>query len=283
MIKMNSQLHHPVIRDLLISLVVCVISASCSLASINSQQSSIETVVETKVVTVNIPVKITQEVTSLLYVPVTLTPTRTPQFTFTPSYPSTDTNTPTTSPTPAPPQIKVLQYTDCLYGPGRMYLYKTSLLADQQMEVIGRNPDGDWIEIQAVGGWNPCWIEADRAGGLNALNDLSVVYPKLPFSNLYLTPDAIARRNGNDVIISWQATWRSFDDYRGYLLETWLCSAGKQVFAPIGYTPSLADNTGILSVKVIDEPGCPQPSRVVIYSVDKHGYSAPGKIPWPAQ
>lgn len=265
-------------------LCICFFSAACASAPLFPvQQPTSQTIVESQVVTKIIPIQITEEVTRVIQIPVTLTPTITPQFTPTPSNTPTNTETPTISPTPSPPTVTVLQYTDCLYGPGLMYLYKTSLKANQQMEAIGRNPEGSWFEVQTVGGWNPCWIEADRIKGSATLKDLPVVIPKLPFSNLYLTPDAIARRNGNEVTISWKATWRSFDDYRGYLLETWLCSNGETVFTPIGYTPTLADNTGTLSVKVTDEPGCATPSRVVIYSVDKHGYSAPGKVPWPAQ
>jgi hypothetical protein len=71
------------------------------------------------------------------------------------------------------------------------------------------------------------------------------------------------------------------DDYRGYLIEAWVCQGGKQVFLPIGYVTSFAQNNSMMAVKVTDEPGCLDPSSARIYSVEKHGYTVWRKIPWP--
>ena len=73
----------------------------------------------------------------------------------------------------------------------------------------------------------------------------------------------------------------SLDDYRGYLIEAWLCRGGMQVFDPISYFPPLAVNSGTLSVKVIDESGCPVPSSAQIYSAQRQGYSFSALVPWP--
>jgi hypothetical protein len=170
-----------------------------------------------------------------------------------------------------------------MYGPGLGYLYKYSVFAGNPTEAIGRNLDGSWLYIQDVGGWNPCWIQATRVNStIGDISGLPIVYSRLPFSNQYNSPDASARRDGTEVTISWKADWMSLDDYRGYLIEAWLCQAGVQVFDPIFYVPSLASNTGTLSINVTDEPGCALPSSARIYSAQKQGYSISSNVPWPA-
>jgi hypothetical protein len=231
---------------------------------------------------------VTEEVTRVIEVPVTVTPSATPAFTATPVPGATLNGTPTITPTlgpaptPEPPVVSVPEYSDCLYGPASFYLYKTSLLAGSVMEAVGRNPEGTWLDVQEVHGWNPCWIEAARVKfNSGDVTVVPVVYSVLPYSNQYAPPDASARRNGNEVTVSWKAVWMSFDDYRGYLIEAWVCQGGKQVFLPVSYVPALDANTGSLSVKIIDEPGCDQPSHARIYSADKYGYSAWQIIFWP--
>jgi hypothetical protein len=83
------------------------------------------------------------------------------------------------------------------------------------------------------------------------------------------------------VTIYWNAVWMASDDYRGYLIEAWVCQGGTQVFLPIGYAPKYAENTGLLGVTVTDEPGCIAPSSARIYTAEKHGYSNWRKIDWP--
>lgn len=163
-----------------------------------------------------------------------------------------------------------------------MYLYKYSLLTNDQVEVLGRNPDGSWLYIQKAQGWNPCWIQQGNLEfDTNQTNILPVVYSSLPYSNQYLPPDASAHREDSQVTISWKAVWMSLDDYRGYLIEAWVCQDGAQVFLPISYYPPLADNTGTLSITIKDEPGCSLPSSARIYSAEKQGYSDLSNIPWP--
>ncbi|MGB8215645.1 MAG: hypothetical protein WCE68_19010 [Anaerolineales bacterium] len=242
----------------------------------------IRTVQVTQVVTQLVTLDVTQEETRIVEVPITVTPSVTPLYTFTPSLTPTITNTPTITPTQEPPVVTVLEHSDCFYGPGSGYLYKYSVMAASSMEVVGRNLDGSWLYIQSVGGWNPCWIQTALVK-FNAADseNIPIVYSTLPYANEYSSPDATVQRNGDEVTISWKAVWISFDDYRGYLIEAWVCQGGTQVFIPLSYVPLVANNTGILSVKVTDGPGCNVPSSARIYSVEKHGYSAPSNIPWP--
>jgi hypothetical protein len=236
-----------------------------------------------QVVTQLVTREVTQEVTRVIVVPVTVTPSATLQYTLTPSLTPTITETPTITSTPEPPVISVSEYSDCLYGPAEVYLYKTSLPAGALEEVVGRSWNNTWLEVQEVHGWNPCWLPATRVtGDIGDINRLPVVVPVLPRSNQYGPPDAIARRNGSEVTIAWQAVWMSLDDYRGYLIEAWVCQGGKQIFLPLSYVPPLDNNTGELSVKITDEPGCQAPSNGRIYSAGKRGYSTSQIIFWPA-
>jgi hypothetical protein len=239
-------------------------------------------VVQTLQVTSLVTREVTQEVTRVVEVPVTVTPTETPLYTFTPSLSPTNTETSTLTPTPAPPVVTLLEYTDCLYGPADFYLYKLSIPAGGQMEAIGRNGDGSWIYVQAVQGWNPCWIQAAQARfETGDVESLPFVLPALPFSTQYRAPDPTARRRGNEVTISWTAIGMGLDDYRGYLIQAWVCQDGTLVFLPVHYQPLLIANTGLLSVTVTDEAGCSSPSSGYIYSAETRGYSARAHIPWP--
>jgi hypothetical protein len=223
---------------------------------------------------------VTQEVTRVVEIPVTVTPADIKTFTFTPSSASPISVAPASSLEPMQGTIRT--QSDFMYGPGVVYLYKYSVFTDNPIEVIGRNWDGSWLYIQDVGGWNPCWVQAASvkltAGNIDAL---AFVYSNLPFSNQYNSPDASAHRDGAEVTISWKADWMSLDDYRGYLIEAWLCQGGKQVFDPISYVPPLAGNTGTLSIRVTDEPGCALPAIAHIYSAQKQGYSNWSNVPWP--
>lgn len=262
-------------------LLVCL-ECSCSTASPGiGEKPAVQNEVVTQLSTVLTTRVVTQVVTRIIEIPVTVTPAITPSSTFSPTMNSTISDT--SSITAGALAAAILDHSDCLYGPGSVYLYKYSISADNPMEAIGRNWDGSWLYIQSLGGWNPCWIQAGLVNLSNgSINDLPIVYSRLPFSNEYNSPDASAHRNGNEVTITWKADWMSLDDYRGYLIEAWLCQAGEHVFNPIGYVPPLAANTGSLSVTVLDEPGCNLPSSATIYSAQKQGYSTGSYIAWPA-
>jgi hypothetical protein len=241
---------------------------------------AIQTIQVTQLATILVTRKVTQEVTRVIEVRVTVTPEDTPVPTFATASDSTGAG-PTASITKLP-MVIILKNSDCMYGPASGYLYKYSVTTANPMETIGRNLDGTWLYIQALGGWNPCWIQSSLiklvSGDINAL---PIVYSSLPYSNQYNPPNATAHRDDTDVTVSWKAVWMSLDDYRGYLIEAWTCKGGEQVFSPIFYVPPLANNTGTLSVRLTDDPGCTLPSRARIYSAQKQGYSFSNDISWP--
>jgi hypothetical protein len=224
---------------------------------------------------------VTREVTRQVVVPVTVTPTNTPLYTFTPSETSTITTTPTITPTPGPPEVIVLEYTDCLYGPESFFLYKTSLPAAASMEVVGRNPQGSWLDVEEVHGWDPCWIPAAlvrfKSGSVETV---PVRYPNLPYSYWYKPPNPVAHREGNEVTVTWKAVWMAEDDYRGYLIIAWVCQGGAYVYVPLAIDPPYAENTGTFSVTIEDQAGCSGFSEAHIYSAEKRGYSGE-LIFWP--
>jgi hypothetical protein len=192
---------------------------------------------------------------------------------------------PTSPATSAPPsglpQVKILQYSDCLYGPGAFFLYKTSLPAAALMEAVGRSSDGTWLAVEEVNGWNTCWIPAAQASfNAGGIQDLPVLYPSLPHSFWYKPPSPTAHRQGNEVTISWKAIRMAAYDYRGYLIEAFVCQGGQHVYLPVNFVPPYAENSGTLSVTIQDEPGCPQASTAHIYTAEKRGYSGE-MIFWP--
>lgn len=228
-------------------------------------------------------VEVTVEVTRLVEVPVTVTPSPTPEVSETPSSTPTISLTPSITPTPNPPRVTALLHASCNFGPGAAYLYKYSVLETSRMEVIGRNLDGSWLHVQAIGGWNPCWVKAEYMRFYTGSIDVvPIVHTTLPYSNLYGPPEVSTNRVGNEVTIFWQPVWMTEDDYRGYLIEAWVCRGGQQVFTPIDYVTSYAENNAMMAVKVVDEAGCLVPSSARIYSVEKHGYTRWRLVPWPA-
>ena len=264
-------------RAFTVALLLVFIGSACTNPLPNSRTTP---VIQTIQVTQLETILVTQEVTRVVEIPVTVTPADTPSNTFTPSFNSTISGSPTSAPKPL--EITILEHSDCMYGPEVGYLYKYSVFTDNPMEAIGRNMDGSWLYIQNVDSWNPCWIQARLVKFTNGdINELPLIYSNLPYSNQYQSPDASAHRDGIEVTISWKAVGMSLDDYRGYLIEAWICQGGAQKFVPISYVPPLDNNISSLSVKVTDEPGCTMPSSARICSAQKQGYSNWNNIPWP--
>jgi len=92
-----------------------------------------------------------------------------------------------------------------------------------------------------------------------------------PPNNVY------AVRNGNNVTISWDQVLMSHDHDRGYFIEAFVCQNGAYLWWTFSYPDQFTT-----SYTVTDEPGCPAPSEGQLYTVNKHGYSKPVSIPWPA-
>ncbi len=150
------------------------------------------------------------------------------------------------------------------------------------MEVAGRSPDGGWLAVQELHGWDTCWIPVAQARFIpGSLDATPVTYPTLPVSYWYKPPNPVAHREGNEVKVSWQAVGMDKYDYRGYLIIAWVCQAGKLVYLPINVMPPFAENTGTLSVTIQDEPGCSAATRAHIYTAEKRGYMGT-LIIWPA-
>ena len=205
--------------------------------------------------------------------------TRLPTMTELPSRTPTETPTPTITPTYAILRGKVLQQSNCRYGPGAPYLYKYGLYPDTVLEIIGRNELGTWVVIRAIGGTNPCWVKASLLQIRGDVMSVAPTYLPLPQSPYYGPPTGVsAVRNGNDVTIAWNAVFlRAGDDSEQvpYLIEAWICTQGKLVFTPIGSYATL--------VTIQDEPGCSEPSHGWLYAAEKHGYTTGVTIPWPQQ
>lgn len=246
--------------------------------------------VNTVVNTVEATREVTVEVTRLVEVPVTSTPTATPNYTPTPSLTPTRTRIPSITPTWNPPKVSILEHSACYYGPDTDYLFKYGLNATVWMRVIGRNQDGTWLFVKAGNDpdWNGCWIQTEKVEFLSGqVSDVPEYWMGLPGSTLYLPPMNVnVNRVGNVVTVFWEAVWMTEDDYRGYLIEAWVCQGGKQVFQAIGHPaplplPPVTENIGTFAVEIVDEPGCLVPSNARLYSVEKHGYTNFRIIPWP--
>jgi hypothetical protein len=274
-------------------------AALLALTTACAPQVVTETVVQVE--TVEQTVEVTREVTRLVEVPVTITPSPTPEISLTPTLSPTRTlvptitRTPTVTFTPDPPHITILVNTACFFGPSTAYLYNYALPATIWMEVLGRapsNPDTDpedvWLYIQGVHGWNPCWVKSEYVRfndgrSLEQHTELPIVSQgQLPISYLYRPPtDVHTFRDGTEVSIVWSAIWMTEDDYRGYMVEAWLCRDGQLTFTPLKYFPPIQDNVGAMGFKVRDEPGCFLPSSARLYAVEKHGYTTFTVIDWP--
>jgi hypothetical protein len=227
--------------------------------------------------------------TALARTPTAAPPTFTPESTEPPATePPTDTPAPPATNTPPPtltPTFQVLrglvipERVNCRYGPGAVYLYKYGLLAGTPMEIIGRREDAAWVLIQAVGGNNPCWVNAEL---LDFDGDLMTVAPVdvhvvLAWSPFYDALTGVsAARDGDTVTVFWNLLQLRAGDDSGqtpYVVEAWVCQAGEIIFEAIGSWTFAAD--------VTDERSCDEASYVRVFAAEKHGYTKWVVVPWP--
>ncbi len=170
----------------------------------------------------------------------------------------------------------------CRYGPGPEYLYLYALRGGANIKLIGRT-DGDNWNWAWVDGRNRCWVNTKYLVVKGDWRQLPIVYPgvaRLPVSPYY-PPSAITKvtRSGNVVTVRWlEIPLRAGDEEDAsmlhYIVEAWHCRGGILLFEPY------ATNDSILSI--VDEPGCAQPSHARVFVQEKHGFSGPTNIPWPA-
>lgn len=212
----------------------------------------------------------------------TLPPSQTPS----PSATRTGTSTPTATQTPTATitptyailRGRVLTLSNCRYGPGAPYLYKYALIEGSNLEVFGRNDLGTWILVRAIGGTNPCWVKASLLELSGGVMGLAPMYIPLPQSPYYRPPKGVsAVRQGDEVTVSWIGIRLREGDETAeapYLIEAWLCQDGQLVFTPVGVYAH--------AFTLVDERGCSEPSHGRLFIVEKHGYTRPTEIPWPA-
>lgn len=266
-------------------LAILLLGAAC-VPSLIQPTPILQTVEVTREVTREVILEVTrevpQEVTRLVEIPVTITPTFTPESTAEPL------QTLTTTPGSPLAVVRIPAAAQCLYGPATVYLNKYTLPASTQLEALGRSLDGTWVNVQTPDHKKVCWLLAISVNVESGnLAGLPVVDPVLtPTSEKY--PAALkavsTNRVGNEVSIFWLPVSMSAEDYRGYLIEAWVCRAGQQVFAVRTHVPEYAknQNNDMQVILFIDEPGCSSPSRARIYAVEKNGYSLPYYMAWPA-
>jgi hypothetical protein len=214
----------------------------------------------------------------------TATHTLTPTLTFTETPTATFTATLTFTPIPTYEVIRgkvIIGQAVCHYGPGAPYLYKYGVYEGSNLEIISReSTTGTYVEIQAIGGDNPCWVKAEY---FEFKDDIMKVKPvdvhdiDIGFSPYYGPVTGVsAVRSDDQVTVSWNAlVLRAGDDslQTPYILEAWVCRDGKIVFEPVGswYT----------SATITDEKGCSEPSHGRVLAAEKHGYTKWMTVPWP--
>jgi len=262
---------------LIAALLFVVSASSCSAPRPDSSSIPGGSVAAAQVVTRLVTQQVTQEVTRIVEVPVTVTPT--------PTLTPTSTPDPNATPSSTLPLAFLPEYTDCRYGPAAYFVYKTSFPAGQQVEVVGRSENADWINIEEVGGWNSCWIPAGQAQLQSGrLEDLPFVETLLPKSEYeFGSPSAIARRNGDEVTVSWEAVFMSADEVQGYLINAYVCQGGQFIHLSVFVGVTYAQNTGTLTATITDEAGCTEPSKAHIVSMGRRGFAEWEKIFWPVR
>jgi hypothetical protein len=179
-----------------------------------------------------------------------------------------------------------MEQANCRYGPGAAYLYEWGMYAGNRVTVLGRNFDGSWVYVDPWNYVGECWVRTSLLKILSGdVMDVGEFYGLLPFAELYKPPRAVsAERAGDEVTVIWSAVWMTEDDYRGYLIEAWLCVQGQLTFTPVSIDGPEITHLPHDSQPVIilhDEAGCQQPSSARIYTVDKHGYTEWRLIHWP--
>ena len=208
----------------------------------------------------------------------TFTETLTPTITFTPTITSSPTVTAT--PTFAFPTVTVNKQAHCRYGPSVAYLHAADLYAGDKGTVRGRFIYSNWLYIKFEKLNYFCWVApsvVDVVGDISKINYTELNLQSIG-TNMYGPPKGVtAIRDGSKVTISWNQVKMTKDKDRGYLLELFVCQDGYLLWWTDSYPKQ--DST---SYTVKDEAGCPEPSSGLLYTVEKHGFSEPAVIPWPA-
>ncbi len=263
-------------KHLVLILSLILFLASCNLPSAESQATA----------TADAATVIADSWTKTPTSTFTFTPTYTltPTFTFTPTETLTPTLTftPTISATPTYtfPTVTVNKQAHCRYGPSAAYLHAADLFAGDVGTVRGRYIYSKWLYIKFDKLNYFCWVApsvVDVVGDISMINYKELNLQSIG-SNMYGPPKGVtAVRNGNEVLITWEQVEMTDDKDRGYLLELFVCQNGAYLWWTDSYP-----NQFTTSYEVKDEAGCSVPSSGKLYTVEKHGFSQPAIIPWPA-
>lgn len=217
----------------------------------------------------------------------TNTPTNTPRPTLTSTPTVTPTPTVTSTPTITPtatfayPEVEVnVNAAHCRYGPSKAFLHAADLYAGDQGIVDGIYPYSDWLYVK----WDKlsyhCWVSpyvVDVDGDTSSLGYVNLQLQRVG-SNMYGPAENVrASRQGDQVTITWDEKWMTLDDDRGYLIIAWVCQNGSYLW----WTARIEEYT-TNSYTVHDDNTCSYPSSGEIYVLEKHGFSEPVTIPWPA-
>jgi Fe2+ transport system protein FeoA len=175
----------------------------------------------------------------------------------------------------------VNQRSQCRYGPSKEHLYKTGFKPDAPVNIIGRDADGDWLQIELGGGNTPCWINASTVqveGDIMTLPDTYPIDRRSPISDAFPQIGLIsASPSANGITASWVHFEIREDlkqtDTVEYVIEVWTCVDGKPAFYAVGTNDTVA-------IFQIDN-SCGYASYAHLIGQDEHGFSFPTKIPLP--
>jgi len=249
---------------LIVSFLLTTLVAGCGLRPVGPTPSPVPTGTPTPPPTATITPTAT----------VTLTPTLTltPTITFTPTISAT--------PTFDFPTATVNKQAHCRYGPSVAYLHAADLYAGDKGTVRGRFAYSSWLYIKFDKINYFCWVAPSVVDVVGDVTRLRTTEPNLPTIgyNAYGPPKNVtAVRDGSEVTISWSQVKMTHDDDRGYFIEAFVCQNGHYLWWTFSYPDQFTT-----SYTVKDEAGCPEASYGQMYTVEKHGYSEPREIPWPA-
>lgn len=199
--------------------------------------------------------------------------TDTPSPTVTP----TATLTPPGTPTGAKPlRGTVHQRSNVRYGAGAAFMTKYGVQTGTRLEVLARDVDGGWLQVQGVGGHNAGWINAKllQLDGNADVMSLPEINPDtgLPVVTFY-GPPVVTRVSsaGGQVTVEWAPVTVRADLMPGegvpiYVVEVWSCNSGKKSYTVLGTN----DTTTIFPVEI----GCGQDAKALLRLQFKEGVSA---------
>lgn len=210
--------------------------------------------------------------------------TPTPEASFTPTITLTPTITFTPSITPTPtfsfPSATVNKQAHCRYGPSVAFLHAADLYPGDTGQVNARFEYSGWLYMKFDKLNYYCWVApsvVDVVGDVNTLYYKELNLQSIGYNQYGPPKNVTAIRNGDEVTISWDQVQMSGDKDRGYLIIAFVCQDGAYLWWTFSYPDQYTT-----SYTVRDEAGCPAPSEGQLLTVEKHGFSEPATIPWPA-